>query len=284
MKLTVCAAQMEIETRNVEKNLAKAQAFAREATEGEGCHFLCYPELFLTGALGRADRELFQTVPGPFTDIFCDMAARYGIHIVMGSITEIDGDRIYNTSVLIDDRGSIIGSYRKMNLWCGEKLFNTPGNTPGVFDTRWGKVGIQICWDIAFPEVSRSIAAAGARVIFCPTLWTHDDRYSYINGMKEAEQLRRRIPDVDTEEIFIHTCVAARAIENCSAVILVNGCGKTDILNQTHTLVGHTQVGLPFYGRWKFLAAEERLLTVEIDTELLDLAETAYHIFEDLGR
>ena len=281
MKLTVCAAQMEIETLNIEKNLAKAKEFAKEAAEREGCHFLCYPELFLTGPLGRDNSGLFQTIPGPFTDLFCGLAAEYGIHIIAGSIVEVNDGNIYNTSVLIDDSGKILGKYRKNHLWCGEKTFNTPGTEPGIFNTRWGKVGIEICWDIAFPEQSKKMALAGARIIFCPTLWTHDDRYSYINTLTEAPRLRSRIPDVDTEEIFIHTCTAARAIENNRAVILVNGCGKTMIGGESHTLVGHSQIALPFYGRWKFLAAEERLLTAEIDTDLLDLAETAYQTLKD---
>lgn len=281
MKLTISAVQMEIENLGVENNLAKARRFAKEAAETCGSHFLCYPELFITGALVRDSLSLAQTIPGPITDYFCDLASRFGMHIVMGSITEKEGDRYYNTSVLIDDTGKILGKYRKIHLWCGEKILNTPGKTPGVFETRWGTVGIQICWDIAFPELSKRMALAGARIIFCPTLWTHDDRYSYINTRKDAALLRSKIPDVDTEEIFIHTCVAARAIENNSAVILVNGCGKTQIYKENHTLVGHSQIALPFYGRWKFLAAEERLLTAEIDTDLLDLAETAYQTLAD---
>jgi predicted amidohydrolase len=281
MKLTVSAVQMEIETCNVEGNLKKAREFAREAAESTGCHFLCYPELFVTGPLDPRSLHLAQPIPGPYTDSFCALAVKYGLHIVMGSITESHDGRYYNTSVLIDDAGAIIGKYRKIHLWAGEKILNAPGDTPGLFDTKWGKVGIEICWDIAFPELSKNMALGGARIIFCPTLWTHDDRYSYIHLHPEAEVLKSRIPDVDTEQIFINTSAAARAIENNVAIVLVNSCGKTLILDTLHTLVGHTQIALPFYGGWKVLGAEERLLTGEIDTDLLDLAETAYQTRHD---
>ena len=281
MKIIVCAAQMEIENLNVDVNLARADAFAREAAEEHGAHFLCYPELFITGALTGRSMSLAQTVPGPYTDHFCETARKYGLHIIMGSITEKDGDKFYNTSVLIDDSGNIIGKYRKLHLWCGEKIANTRGSEIGVFDTRWGKIGIEICWDIAFPELTKRMAMEGARLCFCPTLWTHDDRYSYLNCMQDSAVLKSRIPDVETEEIYIKTCTAARAIENNMAFIMVNGCGKTRIGKDIHTLVGNTRIALPFYGNWKFLANEERLLTAEIDLDLLDLAETAYRTLGD---
>ncbi len=281
MKLTVCGAQMEIENLDTERNLRKAEEFAKTAAETEGCHFLCFPELFITGALSGDSLEYAQTIPGPFTDRFSDLASRYGIHIVMGSMIEKADGRIYNTRVLIDDRGDIAGTYRKIFLWCGEKFFTSPGTSPGLFETKWGTIGIEICWDLAFPELTKNLARKGVRIVFCPTLWTHDDRYSYIGMRPDADAMKARIPDVDTEEVFINTCVAARAIENNIAFVLVNGCGKTKIRSDVHTLVGHSQIALPFYGRWKVLAAEERLLTGEIDTDLLDLAEIAYQTRTD---
>lgn len=199
----------------------------------------------------------------------------------MGSIIERERDNYYNTSVLIDDKGKILGKYRKIHLWCGEKDLTAPGKTPGVFKTRFGTVGIEICWDLAFPELSKRMALNGARMIFCPTLWTHEDRYSYLNKHKDADLLKKRVPEVNTEEIFINSCVAARAVENNCAFILVNGCGKTKIDGATYKLVGNTQITLPFYGRWKSLTSEETLLTAELDTDLMDLAEEAYHSLAD---
>jgi predicted amidohydrolase len=276
MKLIVSAVQMEIESLDFETNLKKAGEYAREAAESSGCHFLCFPELFLTGPLDRSSLGLAQKIPGPFTDALCELAARYGMHIIAGSMAEEDGGAYYNTSVLIDDAGAIIGKYRKMHLWCGEKILTTPGREPGLFDTKWGKVGIEICWDMAFPELSKRLALDGARILFCPTLWTHDDRYSYFEGLPDCKALKAKIPDVDTERTYIDTCAASRAIENSVAVVLANGCGKTRIVDNVHNLVGRSQIDLPFYGIWKALAAEERILTGEIDMDLLDLAEEAY--------
>lgn len=279
MIIPVAAAQMEIKTLQPDENLKKAETFAAEAKE-KGCEFICYPEMFITGFFGRKNSDFLQTVPGEYTDALCGFAARYRIHIIAGSLLEIENGNIYNTSVVIGDRGEIIGKYRKIRLWCGEKRYTTPGAQPGVFDTRWGKIGVEICWDLAFPEVSKKIALMGGRIIFCPAFWTKEDKYSYLENHPDAERLKSKMPDSDTEEFLINTCTAARAAENSSAVIFANACGETEIGGRSLALAGNTQVALPFYGRVKHMS-EEGLLTAEIDTDLLNLSEAAYHTLED---
>jgi len=271
---------MEIETFNIEANLKKARNGAKAAAL-EGCDFLCYPELFLTGPVGEKTPDYAEEIPGPLTDEFCELAAGYGLHIIMGSIPEKDGDAWYNTSVLIDDTGTVLGTYRKIHLWAGEKSCKSAGDRVAVYDTKFGKVGLEICWDLAFPELTRQMALMGARLVFCPTLWSTEDRDSNLSKQSIAGSTMKLLKNVHTESNFINTCVAARAIENGVAFVYANGCGRTWIGGSTHNILGYSQLALPFYGRYAYLENEEGLLTADLEPAFLDLAEEAYCIRRD---
>ena len=271
---------MQIESFNLEANTRKGKEGARNAAL-EGCDIICFPELFLTGPVGVKTPEYAEEIPGRYTEIFQEIASKYGMHVVMGSIPERDGKFYYNTSVLIDDLGDIIGAYRKIHLWSGEEACKSAGESVSVFDSKFGKIGLEICWDIAFPELTKKMAMAGARIVFCPTLWSLEDRDSNLSGqIMESEQMRA-LKNVHTESNFINTCVSARAIENGMAFVYVNGCGRTIIGEKIHNILGYSQVALPFYGRYAYLENEERLLTVDIDLDFIDLAEKAYRIRRD---
>ena len=276
MRIKVCAAQMEVKSLNMEENLRKVRSLIKEASS-KNCDIVCFPELFLTGPLGEKNFEYAQEVPGEYTEEFSKLAKENGLYIVMGSITEKDGNSCYNTTVLIDDSGKIIGKYRKINLWNGEKIYKKAGDEVSVFDTKFGKIGLEICWDLAFPEIAKEITLRGAKIIFCPSIWSHEDKYDLL----KSEELKKEIPDVDTESNFIDSCVPARAIENGIVFVYVNGCGKTKLGKFTRNVVGHSQIAIPFYGRVASLENEEKLLIREIDLDLLDLAESVYGIRKD---
>ena len=276
MKLKVCAAQMEIESLNAGKNLRKSSALIKEA-KSKNCDIICFPELFLTGPLGEKAFEYAQEIPGEYTEEFSKLAKENAIYIIMGSITEKEDDNCYNTTVLIDDSGKIIGKYRKINLWNGEKIYKRAGSEVSVFDTKFGKIGLEICWDLAFPEIAKEITLRGAKIIFCPAFWSYEDKYTLL----KSEELKKEVPDVDTESNFIDSCVPARAIEDEVVFVYVNGCGKVKVGEFTCNLVGHSQIAIPFYGRVALLENEEKLLIREIDLDLLDLAESVYEIRKD---
>ena len=280
MKINIGAFQMEVETFNLEGNLKKAKAGAGKAAL-EGCDILCYPELFLTGPVGAKTRDYAEELPGPMVDEFRELAARYGMHIVMGSIPEKKGDNYYNTSLLIDDTGTVLATYRKIHLWSGEKLCKSAGDIVTVCDTKFGKIGLEICWDVAFPELTKRMAMMGARMVFCPTMWSTEDRNSNLSKETMAGPTMKMLKHVHTESNFINTCVSARALENGIVFIYANGCGRTYIGGSPHNILGYSQVALPFYGRYAYLENEEDLLTAEIDLEFLDLAEEAYCIRRD---
>jgi len=112
--------------------------------------------------------ECAEPVPGPSTEYFGKLAQQHNLYIVAGLI-ERDGKTLYNTAALIGPDGKLVGKYRKVTLPRNEiEAGITPGHDYPVFDTRFGKVGMMICYDGFFPEVARALAVQGAEVIAWP--------------------------------------------------------------------------------------------------------------------
>jgi predicted amidohydrolase len=118
--------------------------------------------------LGKKFHEVAEPIPGPSTDYFCALAKKHGIYLVVG-LVERDGHLIYNVAVLIGPDGRIIGKYRKVALPRSEvEAGISPGSEYPVFNTRFGKVGLMVCYDGFFPEVARELTNRGAEVIAWP--------------------------------------------------------------------------------------------------------------------
>lgn len=117
---------------------------------------------------GKKMEECAEAIPGPSTEYFGQLAKQHDLYIVAG-LVERDGKTLYNTAALLGPDGSLVGKYRKVTLPRGEVESGiTPGSEYPVFDTRFGKLGIMICYDGFFPEVARSLTIAGAEVIAWP--------------------------------------------------------------------------------------------------------------------
>jgi len=126
------------------------------------------PETLTFFGVGKPMVECAEPVPGPSTDYFGTLAKQHNLHIVAGLI-ERDGHLVYNVSVLIGPDGKLIGKYRKVCLPRGEvEAGLAPGNEYPVFNTRFGRVGMMICYDGFFPEVARELTNRGAEVIAWP--------------------------------------------------------------------------------------------------------------------
>lgn len=115
-------------------------------------------------------------------------------------------NKLYNTSLLINRNGKIVGDYEKIHLY-GDKV--NPGNRIKVFNTDFGKIGIAICWDLAFPELFNKMKRAGAQIIFCPAQWWYDSI-----SHKEKHEIR--------ELEILESLVRVRAFENVCFVVLCN--------------------------------------------------------------
>ena len=112
-----------------------------------------------------------QTLPGPAEAVFCEMAARHCVWLVPGSMFERDGEHVYNTASVIDPTGKVVGRHRKLFPFMPYEKGVEPGSDFLVFDVpEVGRFGLSICYDMWFPETTRSLVAMGAEVIIHPTL------------------------------------------------------------------------------------------------------------------
>ncbi len=135
---------------------------------------VCLPEGISVIGTGKSYAEVSEPIPGPSTEKLGKVARQLGAYVV-GGIYERDGEAVYNTAVLMDRKGELVGKYRKTHLPREEVESGiTPGDSYPVFGTDFGKVGLMICWDLQFPEPARALALQGAEVILLP-IWGGSD-------------------------------------------------------------------------------------------------------------
>lgn len=126
------------------------------------------PECLTYYGSGKSYAECAEPIPGPSTKYFGKLAKRHDLYLVAG-LLERDNHLIYNVAVLIGPDGEVVGKYRKVTLPRGEIEGGiTPGKDYPVFDTRFGKVGMMVCYDGFFPEVARRLSNRGAELIAWP--------------------------------------------------------------------------------------------------------------------
>ncbi|MFE6871795.1 nitrilase family protein [Kitasatospora sp. NPDC057692] len=173
-RIAVVQCDAQVGTANRERNLRRGLDLAGQAADG-GATLVVLPELCATGYAFATRAEAYahaEEVPSGATVRAWEAFARdRGVHLV-GGLVEQDGVRLFDSAVLVGPDG-YIGHYRKTHLWNTEKLWFTPGDRGfPVFETRLGRIGLLICWDIWFPEVPRLLALQGADIICSANNWT----------------------------------------------------------------------------------------------------------------
>jgi predicted amidohydrolase len=142
-------------------------------------HELIVPGLvqFVSAENNDTWKKNAEPIPGPLTERLCMLARKLGRWLVPGSMYEREGDKLYNTAIVISPQGEIVAKYRKMFPWLPYEGGTAPGDQFCVFDIPdVGRFGLCICYDMWFPEVSRTLAWMGAEVILQPTLTPTSDR------------------------------------------------------------------------------------------------------------
>lgn len=272
MQITIAVVQFEIAQFSSKSNLEKAERFIQEAA-AQGAQIIVFPEDFVLGPLnGRADLADFEQ---RYARHFQALARQYAIDIVPGSIIEGDETGLYNTAYYIESTGAILGRYRKVNLWLSERSYLDPGCQAVVCQTRFGKVGLAICWDLAFPELFRAMLAAGAELVLCPSYWCYEDAGV---GMQH---------DRSAEVTFVDALCTARAFEQNIILVYANAAGTLDLGDgeNSGTLLGHSQITVPFKGALRRCEHNREEMVVQtVDTAILADAETAYEIRSDLRK
>lgn len=175
-KFIMAACQMNI-SDNKDKNIEKACTMIENAAK-KGAELIALPEMFNC----PYDNSLFSTYAedskrSTTLKNISNAALSHGVYVVAGTIPENDSDIIYNTSFIFDRKGKIIGKHRKIHLFDidipGKIYFKesstlSPGNEITIIDTDLCKIGIGICYDIRFPELSRIMALGGAQLVIMP--------------------------------------------------------------------------------------------------------------------
>jgi predicted amidohydrolase len=158
---------------DLEANRASSLAAIREAVQ-DGADVVVLPELMTSGYMFVSPEEAAKVAIAPDHELLAEWAAeaaRADI-VLAGGFCELGEDgRVYNSAAVLDATG-LRAVYRKLHLWDHEKLVFTPGSdAPPVLDTRVGRVAAIVCYDLEFPELTRSVALAGTQLLLVPTNW-----------------------------------------------------------------------------------------------------------------
>lgn len=207
----VCAVQYQMRLINSFEDFAKQCEYFVDVASDYKCDFILFPEIFTTQLLSflpnlrpaLAMRQLSEFTP-KYLELFNQLSLKYNINIIGGSHFTIEDDVLYNIAYLFRRNGTIEKQY-KLHITPNEKRWwgVKPGNELKVFDTDKGKISIQICYDIEFPELSRIAVEKGAEIIFVP--FSTDERYAYLR---------------------VRYCAQARCIENHAYVVIAGSVGN----------------------------------------------------------
>jgi N-carbamoylputrescine amidase len=177
---------------NKSANLEKGLIAAEEAAKN-GANIICFAELAFTifypqNPSDNNNLRLAEPIPGSTTNRFSKLAKEFGVVIIL-NLFEKDGDNTYDSSPVIDTDGNILGITRMVHITdynCfHEKGYFTPGNNGApVYDTKFGKIGVAICYDRHYPEYMRALALKGAEIVFIPQAGITGE---WPNGLYEAE-------------------------------------------------------------------------------------------------
>ena len=200
----------------MDKNFQKAADYIRAASR-LNAKLAVLPEYHLLNWL-PADPKFKEACSHwkTYLQKYQELAKECNICVVPGTIVELHyggtkDERLLNVAYFIDDTGTIIGKYVKKNLWGAierDHLTSSSTDPHPVFDTPLGKVGLLICWDLAFPEAFRELISQGAKMVIIPTFWTLSD------CSKEGLAV-----NPVSEGLFLDSILTARCFENT--------CGKS---------------------------------------------------------
>ncbi len=229
--MKIAGIQMDVALGSVDANIDRMIGFV-EQTKAEGATLTIFPECAVTGycydTLDDA-RQSAEPIPGPSTERMTVACAEHRCFCVFGML-EADGDRVFNAAVLVGPDG-VVGSYRKVHLpYLGVDMHTTPGDRPfAIHEADGVNIGMNICYDAAFPEAARCLALLGADLIVLPTNWPPG------------------------AECMANNSIASRAMENGVYYAAINRVG--------------TEAGFPFIGLSSICAPNGTILAAAHGTD-----------------
>lgn len=271
-KLTVAVVQMRC-SKDSNNNLQRATEHVRAAAAA-GAQVILLPELFASEYFCKRQDPAYFSLAAPLHEhpvlqVMCALAAELEVVLPI-SLFERDGQCFYNSVAIVDADGSVLGCYRKAHIPDGpgyqEKYYFTPGRQPfPVWQTRYLKLGVAICWDQWFPEAARIMALRGAELLCYPTAI----------GSEPAE------PEIDSRPHW-QTVMCGHAGANMTPLLVANRIGKETDAGISIDFYGHS-----FIADWqgqKVSAAgaeEEALLYTQLDLPALRELRAGWGLFRD---
>ena len=247
-------AQLSLVDGDVAHNTRKVIDSIERVDVAGGTKLIVFPETTLSGFPTRENvAEVAETLDGPRLVAVRDAARRKGVAVAVG-LAERDGERFYNTTVLVDERGDIVLRYRKTHLWASDVGVFTPGDRFATCVWNDLTVGLLICYDIEFPETARAVAALDADLLIVTN-----------GNMDPFGPVHRR-------------AIAARAMENQMFAVMVNRCGAGD---DDLTFAGLSTLVDPFGDSTIELGRDEAVAPANLDLTRLEASREHYSYLHD---
>jgi N-carbamoylputrescine amidase len=259
-------------TDSVKENKARAAGFIRDAA-ARGANIICLQEFYSSRYFCDTENHdnfsLAETIPGETTLELQQIASKLGVVIIASLFEKVDAGIYFNTAAVIDADGTYLGKYRKNHIpddpGFYEKFYFSPGDSGyRVFDTRFARIGVLICWDQWYPEAARITSLMGAEILFYPAAigWTLSQSDAVNQEQYQAWQTIQR----------------AHAIANGVHVVSVN---RTGLENEMKFWGGSFAVN-PF-GTILYEAPhhEEEVKVIELDLSLSDFYRTHWPFLRD---
>lgn len=253
--MKVACLQMDMLLAKPEENFSHAAELVKRAMKDKP-DVLVLPETWNTGFFPRENLQALCDRDGSrVRQVFGALAERYQVNIVAGSVSNVRGGKVYNTAMVFDRTGACIASYDKTHLFTpmGEDNYYTPGDRLCTFVLDGVKCGLIICYDVRFPELTRSLTVPGLDMLFVVSQW----------------------PKVRT--FHLRSLTTARAIENQMFLVCCNSCGTAG-----QTVYGGNSAIIDPWGETVALAGEtEEILTADCDLQILTNIRGSIPVFRD---
>jgi len=252
--MRVTCLQMDMQLGCVEDNFRHAETLIEQAM-ADAPDVLVLPETWNTGFFPENVGELADRDGQQVRARIGALVKKFHVNIVAGSVADLRDGKVYNTAYVFDREGKSIAAYDKTHLFSpmGEDRVFTPGGKLCTFTLDGVKCALVICYDIRFPELTRSLALQGLDVLFVVSQWPK-------------------------ERIFhLQSLTVARAIENQMFVVCCNSCGTAN-----GTVYGGNSAAVDPWGQVIFRGdEEEKILTAELDLNILRDIRKSIHVFRD---
>ena len=257
----ICAVQYRMRSVKDFDDFSKQCAYFVDVASDYQSDFVLFPEIFTTQLLSfmpnerpaLAMRRLSEYTP-KYLELFTQLAVKFNVNIIGGSHFTVEGDNLYNISYLFRRDGTL-GKQYKLHITPNEKRWwgVKPGHKLEIFDTDKGKISIQICYDIEFPELGRIAVEKGAQMIFVP--FSTDERYGYLR---------------------VRYCAQARCVENHVYVAIAGGIGNLPFVENLDVHYAQSAIFAPSdipFSRDAILSEAtpntEMIIVDDVDLELL---------------